>query len=263
VYNLQRWILCFLFPLADLAAILVGNPSQPAMQNTGVIRARPSGWSFRLAYLGDYVYRQRFNDEFRMAGCVETPSYIQLWTQAGMLTLNFRERVDLYGILGGSRLQIDKDVFTSQQLSWGMGGKLIIIHEGLLRVGVDIKYFQTDQKPLYFLCDHMAYNLVSNFHFDYHEIQAAMGISYRTKYLSPYVNATYLIAKLEPQPLIARVRVPQIDFDVDVVSKSVIGTRRWGIALGATLVASRKASLAIEWRAFNQNSVDVTGEIRF
>ena len=51
--------------------------------------------------------------------------------------------------------------------------------------------------------------------------------------------------------------------NVDVVSKSVIGTRRWGLALGATLIDSRKATLAVEWRAFNQNSIDVSGEVRF
>jgi hypothetical protein len=90
-----------------------------------------------------------------------------------------------------------------------------------------------------------------------------MGIAYRTQYLSPYINATYLISKLEPQPLIALVRLPTLDFNVDVASKSVIGSRRWGIALGTTLVDNRKASLAVEWRAFNQNSVDVTGEVRF
>ena len=151
----------------------------------------------------------------------------------------------------------------SQQLCWGFGGKLIILHEGRFRAGVDLKYFQTDQSPRYFLCDDIPYNVVSDFHFNYHEIQAAVGVSYRTKYISPYANATYLIAKIEPEPLIALVRVPAYDMNVDVVSKSVIGTRRWGLALGATLIDSRKATLAVEWRAFNQNSIDVSGEVRF
>ena len=261
--RLWRLVLLFSFFCTDLMGILTGNPSQPAIQSMGIIRARPSGWSVRLAYFGDYVYRQRFKDEFRIAGCVATPSYAQFWTQAGMLTLNFRERVDFYGLFGGSRMQIDQDVFTNQQLAWGIGGKLIIIHEGRFRIGLDVKYFTSEQRPLYFLCDHLAYNVTSDFRFHYHEIQAAMGVAYRWRCLSPYVNATYLLAKIEPQPLVALVRLPQVDVNVDVVSKSVIGNRRWGMALGLTLMDQSKATLAAEWRTFNQNGISITGEIRF
>jgi hypothetical protein len=260
--RIARAIAFFLLPIA-LAAAPIGNPAQPAIYHTGIVRQTPAWWSFRLSYFGDYVYNQRFHDEFTIGDCIEKATYIKLRTQAAMLTLNFRDRIDLYGILGGSSLKIDKDVKMSQQLSWGLGGKLIILHEGRFRVGVDLKYFQTDQTPEYFLCDNVPYNVVSDFHFNYHEIQAAAGVSYRTKYVSPYLHATYLIAKIEPEPLIALVYVPAYDMSVDVVSKSVIGSRRWGIALGATLIDSRKATLALEWRAFNQNSIDFTGEIRF
>ena len=258
---LQR--LFFLLHTGNLAATLVGNPAQPAMQNSGIIRARSSQWSFRLAYFGDYVYNQRFNDEFTIGNCVETPTDIQFWTQAGMLTFNIRERIDLYGIVGGSRIQIDNEVKTTQQFSWGVGGKLVIVHEGRFRVGLDLKYFRADLTPAFLQCDHLAYNVVSQFQFNYHEIQAALGVSYRTKYLSPYATATYLIAKIEPQPLITLVRLPQDDVLVEAASKSVIGSKRWGMALGTTIIDSRKASLALEWRVFNQNSVDVIGEIRF
>lgn len=258
-----RWTLFFIFPFINLFATIVGNPAQPALLSSGIIRSRPSIWCLRLSYYGDYIYHQHFKDEFRIAGCVEKPTHLQLWTQAGMLTLNFRERIDLYGIFGGSRMQIDEDVFTNQQIAWGIGGKLVIIHEGRFRIGVDIKYFQTDQKPHFFLCEGSAFNVVSDFKFNYHEIQAAMGISYRTKYLSPYINATYLISKVEPEPLIALVRLPMFDQIVDVVSKSVVGIWRWGFALGATIVDERRVTLAVEWRAFNQNAIDVSGEIRF
>lgn len=260
---MKGFLLFFLAPLFPLAAFWAGNPAQPALENSGIIHKSPEWWSFRLSYIGDYVYKQRFLDEFPLPGNTVTSTYIRLWTQAGMLTLNFRDRIDLYAILGGTRLDIDNDVTTSQQLSWGFGGKLIILREGRFHVGVDLKYFQTNQSPQYFLSEGAPYNIMSDFHFDYSEIQASLGIAYRTKYVSPYATASYLMSKLSPTPLVSLVRLPTDDTLVDVVSKSVLGRRRWGLVLGATLVDKQKATLSLEWRTFNQNSIDLMGEVQF
>lgn len=262
VYVVQLKILVLLFPSKGIST-LIGNPGQPSIQSTGIIRDTSSWWDFRLAYYSDYVYSQHFNDEFAIGGCIGTPSHLKLWTQAGMLTFNIKNRIDLYGIVGGMRLQIDEEVITKQQLAWGVGGKVIFLHEGRFRAGCDIKYFQSDQTPSFFECENLAYNVVSDFHFNYSEIQAALGLSYRTKYFSPYANASYLIAKLDPKPAIATVRLPMMNMDVDVISKSVTASTRFGLAIGATIIDQRKATLNIEWRAFNQNSVDVSGELRF
>jgi hypothetical protein len=180
-----------------------------------------------------------------------------------MLTFNIRNRIDLYGIVGGQRLRIDNEVITKQQLAWGIGGKIIFYHLGRFRAGCDIKYFQSDQKPSFFQCENYAYNVVNDFHYDYSELQTALGISYRTKHFSPYANVSYLIAKLNPSAKDVLVRLPMMNMDVDVGTKSITTTNRFGLALGATIIDKRKATLAIEWRAFNQNSIDLNGEIRF
>lgn len=241
----------------------IGNPAQPTLQNSGLIQECPSSWSFRASYYGDYVYDQVFHEEFTIDGEVTTPTNVKLWTQAGMFTFNLRSRIDLYGILGGMRLRIDDEVLTKQQLAWGFGGKIVIFHEGHFRVGCDFKYFQSDQKPNFFQSENLAYNTTDNFCFDYHEIQAAFGVSYRTKYFSPYANASYLISKISPKPAQVGVRLPMMNMEVDVVAKSVTASNHWGLCLGATLIDHSKATIALEWRAFNQNSIDVCGEFRF
>jgi len=253
----------FLFSPIKGSPILIGNPAQPGLQNGGIIRETPSSWSFRISYFGDYVYNQRFHDEFPICASEETPSQIKFWTQAGMLTFNFRDSIDLYGIVGGLQLQLDEEILTKQQLAWGVGGKIVFYHEGKFRAGCDIKYFQSNQTPSFFQCDHSAYNVTSNFSLSYSELQAALGLSYRTKYFSPYASATYLIAKLSPSSNAVYLRFPMVNMEIAVPTKSVIASRKFGLALGATLIDKRKASLAVEWRAFNQNSIDVTGEVRF
>jgi hypothetical protein len=242
---------------------LIGNPSNPSLQTKGVFLT-PSSWaSIRVSYFGDYVYNQEFQDTFPIDGCTQSASQLKIWTQAGMGTFNIKNRIDLYGIVGGMRLQIDEEAITKQQFTWGVGGKVIFFHEGRFRAGCDIKYLQSNQVPSFFQCDHLAYNVASNFHFSYSELQTALGLAYRTKYFSPYANASYLIAKAEPSPPMVSVRLPMMDEEVDVMAKSITASNRFGLALGATIIDKKKATLAIEWRSINQNSIDVTGELRF
>ncbi len=259
---------CFLFLLPAAAAwsMLIGNPAQPALQREGVIRSCPSWWSVRVGYLEDYVYRAQFKDEFRFPGVVATTSYVKLSTDAALITLNFKNAFDLYGIIGATKLLLDKEVYTTQNPSWGVGGKFIFFRSGAFRIGADFKYFETDQSPSHFVSDGFAYNVTSDFQLCYSELQAAVGMSYRVPLISPYIQLTYLVSKLEPHPYVASVRLPFAgmgDTPVDITSKSVIGQRRWGMAVGATIISGHMGSLTVESRMFNQNAVDVTGEIRF
>lgn len=243
--------------------MLIGNPSQPVMQKYGIICSCPSWWSFRVTYFEDYVYRQRFKDEFKDSELGHSKTFSKLTTEAGQITLNLWNRLDLYGILGGSKIQLDNEVYTSRQFAWGTGLKCVIFHSGKLRIGADLKYFETDQKPLYFVSDGLPFNVLSSFTLQYSEIQGALGMSYRAGPLIPYIYATYLITKIDPLPPTVSVLFPFMNLEADMVMKSVVGQRRWGMAVGATLVDCKKGSLAVESRFFNQNSIDVNVEVRF
>lgn len=258
----MRWIWPLLSPLF-LFATFIGNPGQPALQTEGVISQPHRSWSFRLGYFGDYTYSEKFLDEFRLPGCTRERSQLQVWSQMGMLVFNARERLDLYVLAGGTRIQIDSQVQTPQNFSWGGGGKLLIIEEGAWRLGLDVKYFTSEQIPAYFLCENLPYNRASNFSFHYREIQTAMGISYCWKTLSPYLQASYLLAKLRPDPLMVLLRLPDEDFLVDAPVQPAINARRWGLAAGITLIAKKTASLGVEWRGFAQNGLSVAGQLRF
>lgn len=259
----MRLFLLLLLPFSPLAAMLIGNPAQPALQKNGIWKSPPAWWSIRVTYFEDYVYRQRFQDEFKDPELSHTKTFSKFTTDAAQLTLNFRNRLDLYAILGGSKIQLDNEVFTSRQFAWGTGLKLVIFHSGKLRIGTDFKYFETDQKPLYFISDDFPLNVLSSFILQYSEIQAALGASYRIGPVVPYIHATYLITKIEPIPPTVAVLLPFMNLEDDMVMKSVIGQRRWGLALGATIVDCSKGTLSLESRFFNQNSIDVNVEIRF
>jgi hypothetical protein len=248
--------------VSSLSALFTGNPAEPNIMKKGIFFG-PSRVSFRAGYLDDWVYKQRFQDEFKSEGIAHTRTFLKLSTYAGLLTLNIVNNLDLYGIVGSSRLQIDNEIFTKRSLAWGVGGKLILFKHRNFYCGADAKYFQTNQKPKYFVVEGEPYNIVSNYRLKYKEIEAAVGVSYKASIFAPYINATYILTHIDPEPAVLLVRLPDMEEIVDIESKSIICKKPWGMSLGLTLVDCSKAALAFEWRIFNQNAINVNGEIRF
>jgi hypothetical protein len=253
----------FLIFISPLSAMLVGNLAEPALFDSGIFWKKPGWVSFRAGYLDDWVYRQTFKDEFPLDGEEVQQTFMKLSTYAGLLTFNFKKRLDIYGLVGSSRLQIDKEIFTKRALGWGVGAKVVLLKSGNFYFGADLKYFQTYQKPKYFVVESLPYNIVSYYRLKYSEYAAALGFSYKAWIFAPYLNATYIKTCLDPDPPGVLVRLPDVNEKATVPTKSVVGQHKWGMALGLTLVDSAKATLAFEWRTLNQNAIDVNGEIRF
>lgn len=243
--------------------MVIGNPGQPSLLECSIVRANASWWSFRVGYLDDWVYHQKCQDEFDFEDVTETQTVLKLSTYAALLTVNFNDIVDLYGLVGSSRMQLDHEIFTKRALGWGIGTKCVLFKKGDFFLGTDLKYFETSQKPRYFVVNGLPYNIVSNYRLKYHEVQAALGVCYRAWIFAPYVNATFIYAHIEPEPAVLLVRLPDDNKLEDSQTKSIVGQNKWGIALGLTLVDCKKMSLSCEWRGINQNAIDINGEIRF
>lgn len=243
-------------------AMLVGNPAQPSILDKG-IALKYDLCSFRFGYLDDWVYKQKFQDEFTLEDTTPTRTSTELSTYAGILTLNFKDRLDLYGIVGSSRMQIDQEIFTKRALGWGIGAKWVIFREENFFIGMDAKYFETNQKPRYFVIEGAPYNIVSNYRLKYSEVQVAVGMAYRARPFCPYINATYISTKIKPQPASTLIRLPDVNEIADLQTKSVSSKNNFGAAIGLTLLDCEKSSLSCEWRGFNQNAVDVNLEVRF
>ncbi len=260
---LRPLFLLFLLTFSSLSALLTGNPAQPGLLTSSIVRSSPSSWSFRVGYFDDWIYSSSLRDEFKLEGSLHPQTHIELSTYSALLTFNFIDRIDLYGLVGSSRLQIEEEIFTKRALSWGYGAKCVLIKAGNFFLGIDGKYFETNQKPRYFTVEGLPYNIACNYRLKYTEGQGAIGISYLASLFAPYINATYIFTRIEPTPPVLLVRLPDMNALVDVESKSIICRKKWGMALGLTLADSQRASLSFEWRAFNQNAIDVNAEIRF
>lgn len=245
-------------------AMLIGNPAEPALETIGIF-TKPSSWcTLRVGFCEDYVYQQRLQeDALKNDNCKQNKTLATFSTNAGILTLNLKDRIDFYGILGASRIQVNEEIFSKMQFAWGVGGKLVLFQHDSFYIGADLKYFETAQRPMYFLCRGLAFNLAGDFALQYSETQAALGICFTTQCIAPYIYASYMIAKFEPDPMTALVRWPFSNVLVDADCKSATTQRRFGLAVGATLLSGNKAALSVESRMFNQNAIDVNIEVKF
>lgn len=247
----------------SLFAMFTGNPAQPALLEKGLLGTKSFPLSFRVGYFDDWLYHSRCRDEFVVNGTTYSQTILKLSTYSSILTLNLKERIDVYGMVGSSRMQLDREIFTKRALSWSVGGKLILFRHHNFFIGTDVKYFETYQKPRYFVLEGLPYSVATNYRLKYQEVQGALGLAYRYGVFTPYINATYILAHIDPIPPRFYVRFPTGELSEGVDSESLIGHTNFGLSLGLTLAACKKGCLSLEWRAINQNAINVNGEIRF
>ena len=255
-------ILFFAFFIFPLFAFQIGNPAQPALIDQGVFTKEGMPWSLRVAYLDDFVYSQHFSNELILAD--EKPPVVQLTTDAALLTLNFRQWIDLYGILGGTKLQMDQELYTKREFSWGIGTKIVVFTIDQFRIGCDFKYFQTEQRPLFLVSSGLPLNIISkDFNISYSEYQGSFGASYEGSVICPYIQVSYLKAEVTPSCRRFLVSYPGISEPIEPSIQSFTGKQRWGGAVGASLRMGHKGTFSIESRFFNQNAIDAAIELKF
>jgi hypothetical protein len=254
----------FLFLLVTQGwAFVCGNPGQPRLMETGIVHSKNRVWALRVAFLDDYVYSQHFNGEFEVSSVEEKPPVTMISSEIAQITLNYHQRFDLYGLVGSSRIQIDKEVFARRQLSWGIGVKTIIWELNCFRIGADLKYFRSDQKPLFLVSSGLALDIASDLMLNYREYQGSFGLSYQSGIFCPYINGSYINAKIVPSQYGFLVDVPGFTEPMDASMRSFVGVNSWGIAVGASLIMGEKGTLTIESRFINQNGINGALELRF
>ena len=244
-------------------SFVCGNPAQPGLMTKGLVPFKTEVWALRVAFLDDYMYSQHIHGEFEVGTTEEKPPVASLSSETAQLTLSFQRRLDIYGLLGSSTLQMDEEVFSRRQFSWGIGAKAIVFELDCFRIGADLKYFQTEQKPLFLVSSGLALDIESNLMLKYREYQGSFGMSYQSGIFCPYINGTYINTKIDPNQYGFLVNVPGFEEPMDASIRSFVGTNAWGMAVGATLVMGEKGTLAVESRFFNQNGINASLEIKF
>jgi len=255
-------LLLFLLVTHSCFAFIVGNPAEPNLYHDGLFTDGPKNVNARVGYVSDYIYRVKIKD--KSTDEESENSHLEISTYAAFLSLNFINAIDIYSILGSTNINSDDLGFVPRKFSWSVGMKAVILKVGNFLFGGDIKYFETIQKPDYYLFDGVPGFVTNKYTLTYKETQAALGAAYNFGTLIPYAGATYLEAELKPTPSYIGLSIPvwgDEAFGDD--TKTQENRKEWGFYWGLTLLAANTVSLNVESRHFDQRDVNVSGQVRF
>jgi hypothetical protein len=259
----MRLIIGLLTAAVPSFAFMFGNPGQPWLMTDGILFDYHL-CSLRAAFLDDYVYSQCFEGQAKLDMPMNKPPIARLSSETALISANIARRLDINGIVGNARLELDREFYFENQIAWGVGAKALLFQGEKILIGCDVKTFQTDQKPTYIVSTGIPLGIASDFIFSYQEYQAALGISYLAGLFSPYILGTYIFSKIVPSRYIL-LRIPGMPglFEPEDRIPTFFSRNDWGVAVGATLRMSDKGTLSIESRFLNQNAIDASLEMRF
>jgi len=270
---LGSMMICFL--AHSMHALPLGNPADPILYSKGLIfdpYADPcdpvgswlNSFSFRLGYYGDFVFERHLEwDNRDLKGDID---HSKLFTNAGLLVLNFFDKVDVFTTFGATRAwnETQADFFVdgirprvefefATSFSWSAGARAAIWECGGITLGIEGQYFSTNLNLLRVTEGAAVTTFPSGIHNRYREWQIGAGVAYRINFLVPYMGVKY--------------SKTHSDFDaVDVFGSIVPDTqskKHWGFAVGVSLIDCDIAGVTVEGRWGDEKAVHVNGQLRF
>lgn len=216
-------------------------------------------WSLRAAFRGDYVFDRHLSRANPTSPTgFQSISRYSLFANEGVLTVNFWDRLDIYGLVGAASQNLANiigatafDTDFATQTIWGVGARATLLEGcwgccGTSYLGADINYESigsADSKRR--LIDGVpATTRVSA---SYQEWQVSLQAGHRIAMLTPYIAVKWSNAHVG----FSRFRGAS-NHD-----------RHWGYAVGTALVDAGRMSVTAEARFVDETAMTITGEFRF
>jgi hypothetical protein len=248
--------------LSTLTAAPVGNPSAPKLIEEGFF-IPPEVWlELRFGYEGDFVTDARLRQV--QGGHVDC--YRQE-TNAGTMTLNLLERLDLYTVLGSSRTRAEwrfdhagdtqrVELETLYDFLWGLGVRGILYERGKASLGVGARYEHANYDPVW-LTVNGTVEPAHGTHLRWRAWQVDLALSYKIEIFSPYIGLKY-----------SNVQAKVGKFQTTVASNgsgSNVFDNRYpiGVFIGCSLTTSKYFMLNVEGRLVDEEAVTISGDVRF
>lgn len=259
-----------LLPLV-LQALPVMNAADPALQKRGLVYSSPRDtWSLRAAFRGDYVYNHALENENAVL------NRYQIFANEGLLTLNLRDRVDIYGFAGSATQNfsgvVDNNTggsnslssFYPSQLIWGFGVKGLLwqindtrgLGKFFLTLSLDYQSIKKVSPSTLTLNGNLA-NIEAVQPVFYTETQFALSFGYRIGFLVPYAAFTWDNARAN-MPLSTIVEGGRSS---DVINMTP--SELWGFAIGTTLVSYNTFTVTAEARFITEKALTLEGSFKF
>ncbi len=258
--------------MSKVEALPVGNPGEASLfHNKTRVCALPFA-SYGIGFYGDYV----FNRHMR-TNPGKNVDWTKIFTNAGYLVLNFKERVDLFATLGTTRISLNTSLISFNNagdtalfelesgtaFSWSVGGRATLWCYKRVSLGIEGQYFSTKPniKRAYIAAGASAYfdnSLITH----YREWQTGLGISYRCNpFFIPYVAVKYSDARWK----LANGKNIIVESNTNTFFFNMHSHVPLGYVIGLTFYpkACDSVAVTVEARFSDEKALYVNGQMRF
>ena len=248
------------------------SPNAAAVHTDGVFFCDDcSCWSLRAGFRGDYVFDRKLSS---YSADHQGTNVTRKMSNEGVVTLNFWDRLDIYGLVGEATPHMDAigdtpeqgtyfaDRFWSARTIWGVGARATILEYnfgccGTSYLGADINYESIGSSNGVSGTDNGAPSL-NRFNANYKETQVSLQIGHKIAMLTPYIAAKWSNAI--------------VGYNLTVPSGTGAGNyaysyrntrNHWGYAVGVLLIDAGRMSVTAEARFIDEKAMTIMGEFRF
>jgi hypothetical protein len=256
-------LLCLGCLSSGLFSLPSGNPATPNMVKEGFFIDPSCVMNVRAGYEGNFVW-----DRNEKAEGEKIDEYKIDWN-AGSLTGNFWNRLDLFCVLGEARFQgnwrieptppiVSQIAFESKYgFLWGAGGRALFYEWKSFSWGFHGRYMQAKPTLLWMTKDGTPLT-VGNAKAAYKEWQLDSSISYKVDFLIPYLGIVF--AKSTSNIF----EIPSDSISNDNTGHLYMKSRKpLGVLVGCSLTQGKMFFLNLEIRFVTEEAFDVTADFRF
>lgn len=262
---MKKLFFCLAYCLSSaLLAAPVGDPAAPHLIHEGFFISPESYIDVRAGYEGDFVADARLEQYVESSGRVDCYSQE---TNSGTVTLNIKNRLDLYSVLGSSRTCADWrvtimndahriQVETLYNFLWGVGARGVLYKSGCVTFGLGGRYEQAHYDNLWLTVDGFVHHAADTF-LHWRSFQFDADVAYQIDIFSPYIGIKY-----------SNVRVKVGNFETAIADNGG-GTDQFknrtpvGVFIGCSLSSGKYFMLNIEGRLIDEEAVTISGDFRF
>jgi len=192
---------------ASAFALYNGNVSLPMMPQKGVFISENAVLGFKAGYELDWVYNCHLKLHTSNLPKNQVHDFNSL-TQFAVLTLNFIDRVEIFGNLGSLSCHWNHQVNSTHKISyqadpswaWSIGGRAILAYWGELQFGVNASYLQSHPSLSSLKVNGESFSHKGS-HIHLNPWGIGAGVSYRFCWFLPYIGINYLNQTLEVEDL--------------------------------------------------------------
>jgi hypothetical protein len=253
----------FIFITNVIFAAPVGNPLNPEIIDEGFFISPVSWVNFRLGYEGIFVSDARMDKELEKGKIDNFKNDIN----SGSITLNIKNRIDMFGILGASRIRSDWRFINSGVMSrieieskykfyWATGTKIILFQWHNTALSAGGRYSCTKPTLSFITSDGIPHDTTDG-QIRFKDWQVDMGIAHEIDIFIPYVGVKYSRAKA---------KIINSPITIAMNSQNFLKMKnrdRFGVYAGCSLSNSKYFMLTIEARFLDEEAISVVGEMKF